>query len=301
MDGVTDAAMRFMVAKYSRPDVMFTEFVSVDAIHHAKGTVRWERVIQPFKYSESERPIVAQVFGKEPELFVEAAEIIGEMGFDGIDINMGCPAHNVSEHGSGAGLIATPELAQRIVRATKKGAGKLPVSVKTRLGIEDTHEMGEWIEALMEVEPAVVSLHGRTLRQLYTGKADWKMIGRAAEIVHKKGGLILGNGDVKTKEEALEKTRQYGVDGVLIGRASFGNPTVLLKGAEPTKKVRLGWMVEHTRLYEKIFGSEHFVPMRKHLAWYAKGFEGASELRQKLVLTNSAREVEELMKKESLS
>ncbi|MFH2019013.1 MAG: tRNA-dihydrouridine synthase, partial [bacterium] len=240
---------------------------------------------------------VAQLFGKEPELFEEAAELIATMGFDGIDINMGCPAGKVSEHGSGAGMIATPEVAQNVLKATRRGAGKLPVSVKTRLGVSDTHEMEEWIEALMEVKPVVISLHGRTLRQMYTGKADWKMIAKAAEIVHKRGGIILGNGDVKTKEEALEKVRQYKVDGVLIGRASFGNPMVFSDKSEPSFEQRLEWMVEHAKKYEETFGIEQFAPMRKHLAWYAKGFEGASELRKKLVITSSAKEVEEIVSK----
>lgn len=316
MDGVTDSPFRYMVAKYGKKDsrkqdsseksgvqVIFTEFVSVDALHHARGTKRWERVIQPLRYDESERPVVAQLFGKEPELFAEAAELVESLGFDGIDINMGCPARKVAERGAGAGLIRTPELAQEIVRVCKAST-KLPVSVKTRVGVEDVSEMEEWIEALMEVKPAVISLHGRTLKQMYTGRADWEAIGRAGEIVHKHGraarragrrasGMILGNGDINSMANAKLQIANYGVDGVLIGRASFGNPAIFA-GVEPTKEQRLAWIQEHAHKHEEIF-PDYFLPCRKHLAWYAKGFPGASELRQRLVRCSSAGEVERVV------
>lgn len=293
MDGVTDAPFRYMVAKYSKPDVMFTEFISVDALHHSRGEKR-EQLLKSFVYDEMERPIVAQVFGKTPELFIEAARLIESLGFDGMDINMGCPSKTVSEHGCGAGLIRTPEQAVAIVRAAK-AATTLPVSVKTRLGVTDKGEMEEWIEAIMEAEPANLSLHGRTLKQLYTGQADWEAIGRAAEIVHKRGGMIFGNGDIKSLEDAHDKVRKYGVDGVLVGRATFGNPAFFAGVTEPSRERRLTWCVEHAKKYEEVFGMSWFAPMRKHLVWYAHGFPGAVELRQQLVRANSAREVEQIV------
>lgn len=337
MDGVTDAPMRYMVGKYGGQDsrkqdgsdklgvdVLFTEFVSVDGLHFAKGEKR-ERILKAFVRardivsqlgSESVNSVqeqsncdteqlgnldtkwpyeVAQVFGHTPEYFAEAAELVESLGFDGLDINMGCPAKNVSEHGSGAGLIRTPKLAQEIVRVTKS-ATSLPVSVKTRVGVSSVSEMEEWIEAIMETEPSILSLHGRTLKQMYTGEADWEAIQRAGEIVHNKGGIILGNGDVKSTQSAKIKVKSYGVDGVLIGRASFGNPGVFVGNDEPSVEQRFEWMREHAKVYEQVFDAGYFLPMRKHLAWYAKGFPGASELRQKLVRTNSAEEVEVLTK-----
>jgi len=289
MDGVTDAAMRFMVAKYGRPDVMLSEFVSVDALHFAVGERR-ERLLKTFYYDESQRPIVAQVFGNKPELFAEAAKLIESLGFDGIDINMGCPAHKVEENGSGAGLIRTPKIAQEIIRVTKS-ATSLPVSIKTRIGV-DKIVVEEWMETLMEMQPANISLHGRTLRQLYQGLADWEAIGRAAEVVHKMGGHILGNGDVESLDEAIQKCEQYGVDGVLIGRAAEGNPAVFVKKSPELRDQRLKWAIEHAQKFEEIFGIGNFMPMRKHLAWYCKGFDGAVELRSRLMLMNSAEEVE---------
>lgn len=295
MDGVTDAAFRYMVGKYGEPDVMFTEFVSVDALHFASGERR-ERLLKTFSYDHAQRPVVAQVFGKTPEFFAEAARIIEQLGFDGIDINMGCPAAKIEEQGSGAGLIRTPELAQEIVRTAKK-ATRLPVSVKTRIGVDQIVAQ-EWMAALMEVTPANISLHGRTLRQMYTGSANWEVIGEAATIVHKLGGHILGNGDVKSREEAIEKCQTYGVDGVLIGRAAEGNPAFAKATAgEASREQRLAWAVEHAKKYEEIFGSDNFMPVRKHLAWYCHGFPGAVELRMKLMQTTNASEVEEVIRK----
>lgn len=295
MDGVTDAAFRYMVGKYGAPDVIFTEFVSVDALHYATGERR-VRLLKTLVYDPAQRPIVAQVFGHTPELFVEAAELIERLGFDGIDINMGCPAHKVEEQGSGAGLIRTPKLAQEIVR-TVKGATKLPVSVKTRLGV-DRVVVAEWMAALMEVEPVNVSLHGRTLRQMYTGEASWEAIGEAAKVVHQAGGHILGNGDIRSIEDLQEKVRVYGVDGVLIGRAAEGNPAVFRGIDEVSRERRLAWAIEHAHKHEEVWGGENFLPVRKHLAWYCHGFPGAVELRMKLMQTNSAAEVEEVISSE---
>lgn len=321
MDGVTDAPMRYMTAKYGRPDILLTEFVSVDALHFAAGERR-ERLLKTFIKARNVEDLhsrsvgslhsgsvgaerwpyeVAQVFGRTPDYFKEAAELVESLGFDGIDINMGCPAHKVEENGSGAGLIRTPELAQAIVKAVK-GATKLPVSVKTRIGV-DREVVEEWMATLMEVGPANISLHGRTLRQLYQGSADWEAIGRAAEVVHEYGGHILGNGDVLSLADGMAKVEQYGVDGFLIGRAAEGNPGIFMGVAEPSHEQRLAWMLEHALMFERINkptdqqtnDNKWFMPMRKHLAWYCKGFPGAVEIRSKLMQTNSANEVEAVL------
>jgi tRNA-dihydrouridine synthase len=301
---------------------LFTEFVSVDALHHATGERR-ERLLKTFIRAQDVAPLqnapkeIAQIFGHNPEYFKEAAELIESLGFDGIDINMGCPMHKVEDQGSGAGLIRTPELAKEIVMAVKS-VTKLPVSVKTRIGV-DKDIAEEWMEHLMEVSPAIISLHGRTLRQLYSGLSDWEAIGRAAKVVHKHGGIIFGNGDVETSEKAKVLSEKYGVDGILIGRAAEGNPGIFV-GVEPTVRQRLDWMLEHAKVFEKIFrysgipevqlssdfqenrktgkqenDNRWFMPMRKHLAWYCKGFEGAVEMRSSLMLTNNVEEVERIV------
>lgn len=310
MDGVTDAAMRYMTKKYGNPEVMFTEFTNVEGISHAIRSHKWSqshRLARNFKYDESQRPIVAQLFGKDPESFRVAAKLMVELGFDGVDINMGCPAKNVSEHGSGAALIGQPDLAGEIIKATIEGVsqghsvtGKLiPVSVKTRTGVSEI-VTEKWIEHLLQFDLAAITLHGRTLKQMYQGLADWEEIGKAARMVKGSGKetIFLGNGDVDSVQSAVDRVQRYGVDGVLMGRAAMGAPWVFEKtqNLEKSKTQRMEIAIEHARKFEEFFPDDLFMSMRKHLAWYAKGFEGASELRQKLVLTNSAAEVEEILR-----
>ena len=220
MDGVTDAPMRFITAKYGKPDVIFTEFVSADGIKHGA-----KRLLRDFKFDEIERPVVAQLFGGDPEAFFEVAKLIIKMGFDGVDINMGCPARKVAGRGEGAGLIKDPDLAARIIAAVKKGVdGKIPVSVKTRIGYDQADQ--GWWQFLASQDLAAVTMHGRTFKQLYQGKADWEVIARAATLIKQSGTIFLGNGDVESIPDAHEKIEKYGVDGVLIGRAVQGNPWV---------------------------------------------------------------------------
>jgi nifR3 family TIM-barrel protein len=258
MDGVTDASFRFITARHGGPDVMFTEFVNIQSAFYSPHTL-----LRDLSYAELERPVVAQIYGRAPELFYKVAHIVCELGFDGLDINMGCPSRKVAASGCGAALIRAPELAREIVRAARRGiadwfAGQslekigieahvianveaanvlrsgfaqrperrpIPVSVKTRLGYE-RNVVEDWIALLLEEKPSVISLHGRTLQQGYKGHADWHAIARAAEIARGADTLILGNGDVQDLDEAHKRVRETGVDGVLLGRAAQGNPWV---------------------------------------------------------------------------
>jgi len=314
MDGVTDASFRFITAKHAKPDIILTEFVSVEGL--CAGA---EPLLMDFVYSEIERPIVAQVFGTSPEAFYRVAPIVCELGFDGLDINMGCPDKNVAKRGGGAALIKTPGLAKKIISETQKGIkewseGKkiedfdlpeniidkiknnnsnndrleIPVSVKTRIGY-DKVEIEEWVKHLLEMEPANISIHGRTLKQMYSGEADWEAIKRASEMIHKTETLVLGNGDIKSHKQAKENIKKYGVDGVLIGRAVFGNPWIL-SGEEVSVKDKLQVAKEHARHFETIFEDRKFYNMRKHLAWYSHSFDGAKELRIKLMKAENAKE-----------
>lgn len=336
MDGVTDQPFREIVKTYGQPDVVFTEFTSVEGVTHNAV-----RLFRDFLYSENQRPVVAQIFGKTPAAFRTTALILCYLGFDGIDINMGCPAKNVSQHGSGAGLICTPYLAQDIIRETKAGVqdwvdGKtlddypelndelktlvlerqsqlsperrerksLPVSVKTRVGI-DSPSVEEWIPYLLEMEPAAITVHGRTLKQLYSGMADWSEISRAVELARGTNTLILGNGDVTSVEILRDRIQETGVDGVLVGRATFGNPWILRdmiawrNGAQspelPTVEERVKVVMEHARLFESTFPGHNFLPMRKHMGWYIRDFPNASSFRVQLVLANSSTEVANIL------
>lgn len=316
MDGVTDAAYRAMVAKIAKPDVMITEFVSVEGMNVGNP----EKVFLPFLYEDAERPIVAQVFGTNPDAFYQAAIMVSFMGFDGVDINMGCPAKNISARGAGAGLIRTPELAREIIRAVKSGCEDfikgttieqlripqrtkdyllqrtskkvpqlLPVSIKTRIGY-DSIVIEEWVENLLREEPANISLHGRTLMQMYSGLADWEAIGRGAKIIKQTATSVLGNGDIGDLPTAHKRISDHNLDGVLIGRATFGNPWIF-NAYQATLAERFDTALEHAHKYEEIYGKTFFHPMRKHLGWYMHGFEGAKELRVALLKANNADEV----------
>lgn len=309
MDGVTDAPMRFIAKKHGKPDVIYTEFVSVDGLWRIekRGEVK-HKIWRELQYDESERPVVVQLFGHDPVSFYEATKIVAKMGFDGVDINMGCPSPGLEKRGGGAGLMRDIGLAHRVIEAVRKGvtdAGKvIPVSLKTRIG--STGPDKEWWEALAKEELPAVAMHGRTFKQLYSGEADWEILREASRIIKESGALFLGNGDVEkivgenkvqlTNERVVDLENDF--DGVLIGRKAVGNPWALRKdGYEPELSEKLGVAIEHAREFEKNLPDNKFEIMRKHLTWYAHGFPGAGGLRRKLVVSNSGDEVEEIIKK----
>ncbi len=287
MANVTDAAFRRIIAKYGKPDVMFTEFVSCDGLM-SPGQ---KKLLVDFMYTSAERPIVAQIFGSKPENFYRTALLIQELGFDGIDINMGCPDKNVEKQGAGACLMKNIPLAQEIIRATKRGAGKLPVSIKTRIGY-NKNSLNEWLPALLETEPAAITIHARTRKEMSSVPANWDVIADAVRIRDqydnsKNKTLILGNGDVKDLADAEAKIKATGADGVMIGRGIFGNPWLFNRKVDYAKislAEKLRVMVEHTYLFEKLL-VEHksFDIMKKHYKAYVNGFDGAKELRIKLM------------------
>ena len=328
MDGVTDAAFRYMTAKYGKPDVIYTEFVNVEGL--ARGAVS---MLDHLIYNKIERPIVAQIYGIETESFYKVALMCCYLGFDGIDINMGCPANKVARRNSGAGLIRVPEQARKIIRTVKQAAQDwadgitlekadirpkiitalhaisppteggirksrqkpIPVSVKTRTGIDKIIAQ-EWAKELLEESPAAITMHGRTLKQMYAGEANWEVLGKVAKIVHQTDTLFLGNGDIKSIADAKEKIKTYKVDGVLVGRATCGNPW-FFSGLEPTIEDRFKAAIDHARCFEEMSMKHAFFAMRKHLAWYCKGFDGAREMRKELMQTNSSEDVKKIFDK----
>jgi len=295
MADVTDSAFRRIVAKYGKPDVLWTEFVACDGLMHKDGQ---KKLLHNFEYTEKERPIIAQVFGSNPENFEKTARLVKKLGFDGIDINMGCPERNIQKQGAGASLIKTPKLAREIILATKKGAGTMPVSVKTRIGY-NKNELETWLPALLETEPSAITLHSRTKKEMSDVPADWTQIKRAVEIrdAMKVKTLIIGNGDVKTLDEARVRAGETGCDGVMIGRGIFGRPWLFAEKKEPSLEKRLAIMIEHTKLFEKLFkGVKNFAVMKKHFKAYVEGFPGAKELRMKLMEATNAKEVEKITK-----
>ncbi len=273
LDGVTDEPFRLVQCQIAKPDLIYTEFVSAEGIAHGA-----KKLYNTLKYSEIERPIIAQLFGKEPSSFFIAAQKIIELGFDGIDINMGCPAKTVTQHGSGAALIEKPELAKKIIKEVQKAVkNKITVSVKTRLGGE------KWFPFLLDQGLDFLTIHGRTLKQGYSGTADWKQIAKVAEISKIP---IIGNGDIQNRKMGEEYCRQYGVWGVLIGRAAMGNPWVF-NNHIPTPKERFETAALHAQIFCDIFPERRFDSMRKHFLLYASGLPNAKKLRSKIVVCNS--------------
>lgn len=346
MDGVTDAGFRSIVAQQGKPDVSFTEFTHVHDVCRGPAVLR-----ESLFYSEIERPIVAQLYGRDPDLFYQAAHAVCELGFDGLDINMGCPSKAVASSGSGAGLIRTPDLAHAIMRAARQGiadwadgqrldqvgfkesqiaefarlnrargsAGptvrrRLPLSVKTRLGY-DTVTVEAWVEHLLKEEPAAISLHGRTLRQMYRGSADWAAIAKAAALSKGSGTLLFGNGDVQSLQQAVARICETGVDGVLMGRAVLGAPwffrskeqaRALAGGPGPAGQdssdgepvgldQRFAVLLDHARQFQALLGPGQFHRMRKHLGWYCKGFPHAAALRARMFRVSSMGELEAVL------
>lgn len=306
MADVTDPAFRRIIAKYGKPDVIWTEFVSADGLF--KGG--YDVLIKDLAFTEEERPIVAQFFTSSPEMMEKAGRLAKELGFDGVDINMGCPDKSVEKQGAGAGLIKNPKLAQEIILGAKRGAGDLPVSVKTRIGY-NKDELETWLPSLLEVSPAVITIHARTRKEMSDVPARWEYVKRAVEIRNnfydssgrKSETLIFGNGDVVDLDDAKRKAEETGCDGVMLGRAIFGNPWLfaskgptLIVGAQRSDLgEKLKVMQEHTKLFEEILKHKNFAIMKKHYKAYVNGWDGAKELRMKLMETKNYSDVERIV------
>ncbi len=290
LEQVTDAAFRYIIAKYGKPHVLYTEFTSADGL----CSLGLERLIPDLRYTESERPIVAQIFGKRPETMRHAAEICRKLGFDGVDINMGCPEKNVCKTGAGAGMINDPSLAKECIYAVKEGAGGLPVSVKTRIGFTEI-TLEEWVNHLLETKIALTTLHLRTRKEMSKVPAHWDKIHRAVELVKDSGTLLYGNGDVESLEQGQSLVDETGVDGVMFGRAIFGNPWLFnprVAREDLSVTERLHVLLEHAYVFEHFFADtrKHFLIMRSHFHAYVNGMPSAKELRIKLTQCSSADE-----------
>ena len=296
MAGVTDAAMRRLIAFHGKPHVLWTEFVSADGLC-SPGQARLRRDLE---YSEIERPIVAQLYGANPATMERAAALVAEWGFDGIDINMGCPDRGVEKRGAGAALSKAPALAQALIRAAQRGARGLPVSVKIRLGY-DRNELDTWLPALLDTAPAVVTIHARTRQEMSRGPAHWEALVHAATLRQRAGSptYLMGNGDVVDLTDARQKAHQTGIEGVMLGRAVFGNPWLFcepcIAAARPVAE-RLQVMLEHSRLFTALLSDiKSFDVMKKHLKAYVTGIPDARRLVIQLMETRSVADVEAIV------
>ncbi|MEI7765273.1 MAG: tRNA-dihydrouridine synthase [bacterium] len=305
MADVTDAAFRQIICKYGKPDVFWTEFVSADGLASPGKDVLKNNLI----FSKKEKPIVAQLFSAHPDKMREAAYYVALLGFDGIDINMGCPDRSIEKQGAGAAMMKDIVKAGKIIQAVKDGisdskknhtkgqARNISVSVKTRIGY-NKNQIEEWIPFLLSCDIDALTIHARTRKEMSNVPARWEHVKRVVEIRNemKVKTKIIGNGDIQNIKEGKKLAQETGCDGIMIGRGIFGNPW-LFSGKTPSIKEKLKVMVEHTKLFEKILGKyKNFAIMKKHFKAYVNGFDGAKELRVKLMDAKNAREVEKIVK-----
>lgn len=296
MDDVTNLVFRKIVARCGKPDVFFTEFVSADGLASEEGR---NNLLEKMKFSEKERPIVVQFFGANPEHFFEAAKLAHELGFDGIDINMGCPDRSVTSQGAGSALIKNPKLARKIIQATKKGAQDIPVSVKTRIGWLK-NEVDQWIPEILAEKPSALIIHGRTANRGYATPADWVAIKQTVELAKGSGTIIVGNGDIWSYQNGLERAKESGADGVMIGRAVLKNPWMFDKDAkmeEISIPDRLNLLLYHVKLFKEKYPKRNFSELKKYFAGYVSDFPGAKELRVKLMDVKNATDVKKIVDK----
>lgn len=301
MEDVTDTVFRQIVASAGRPDVFFTEFTNIDGLL-SKGV---GAVAQRLKFGINEKPIVAQIWGNDPEKFYKTAKILSSLGFSGIDINMGCPQKDVVRKNCGGGCIKMPDLAKEIIIAVKKGAGELPISVKTRLGFKKI-ETEDWISHLLNQKIDALTIHLRTVVEMSKVPSHFEELEKIIKIKNeqKLKTKIIANGDIKNLNQADLLFDKYKIDGVMIGRGIFENVWVFNRNIDPTKislSTRKNLLLKHLKLFEKTWGNtKNFATLKKYFKIYTFGIANAGEIREKLMKTNNYEEAEKvILQKES--
>ena len=287
MEDVTDVVFRHVIAKAARPDVFFTEFTNSESYAHTLGK---ESLRGRLTFTPDEKPIVAHIWGDNPEYFRQMAIGMKEMGYDGIDINMGCPAPNVFKHGRGSGLILRPEVAAEIIQATKEGG--LPVSVKTRLGHTKLDEWKTWLRHVLEQDIANLSIHLRTKTEMSKVDAHWELIPEIMKLRDEVAPdtLITINGDIPNAEVGLELANKYGVDGVMIGRGVFHDPFAFEKVKQDhSPQEHLELFKVHLDYYDHFTAIEPSLakPLHRFFKIYIRDFNGAHDLRIALMETKN--------------
>jgi tRNA-dihydrouridine synthase len=297
MEAVTDVVFRHVIAHAARPDIFFTEFTnassycSPEGIHSTRGRLA---------FTPDEHPMVAQIWGSRPEEFSQMAHGLKEMGYKGIDINMGCPDKSVVKGGAGSGLIRTPELAAELIAAAKEGG--LPVSVKTRLGYSATAEWRDWLTHILKQDVVNLTIHLRTRKEMSKVDAHYELIPEIKKLRDEIAPrtLLTINGDVRDRQHGLELVEKYGVDGVMIGRGIFHNPFAFeTEKREHSREELLGLLTLQLDLfdgYSTELDARRFEPLKRFFKIYVRDFPGASELREQLMHTKSTDEVRALIK-----
>ena len=306
MEDVTDTSFRELVLGVSSPEnlnILYTEFTSTDGLCHPVGK---EKVKHRLFVSPSEKKIlkdknvklVAQIWGRNPEKFYQATKMIcEEYDFDGLDINMGCPVKKIVKQGACSALIGEPTLASEIIAATKE-ASNIPVSVKTRVGLSKV-VTESWITSLLETQPAAIIVHGRIQKEMSDKPADWNEIKKAVDLRNqiKPGIPIIGNGDVFSMESARHKIKEYGVDGIMVGRGIFLAPWFFENRTNsPSPEERMALLWKHTQLfYETWNNTKNFNILKRFFKIYSNSFHGAQQIRIKLMETNNIVDVKNVL------
>ena len=297
MEAVTDIVFRHVVAEAARPDIFFTEFVNTTSFCSKKGQ---QSTRGRLAFSDDEKPIVVQIWGKKPEDFAQMSQALVGRGFAGIDINMGCPDKSVVHGGAGSGLIRTPDLAVEIIQATK--ASGLPISVKTRLGDMNINNWREWITRILQQDITNLTVHLRSRKEMSKVPAHYEIIPELLKLRDEiaPNTLITINGDVSDRQHGIELAKQYGVDGIMIGRGAFQNPFVFEHDKKDhTKEDLFELLNKHLDLHDKYsveLEPRKFDPLKHFFKIYVRDFPGASELREKLMHTKNTDEVRALLK-----
>jgi len=316
MADVTDFAFRTMITKYGKPDIIWTEFVSADGL----ASTGKKKLLHNLKYSESERPIIAQLFSSNPEKMFLAAKLIRKLGFDGLDINMGCPDKKVEKQGGGAAMMKDYANALAVLEAARKGfepqrsnlrGPTSTVSIKTRIGYNVIDL--KWIELLFKQNLPALTVHLRTRKEMSNVPAHWEIMPEIvkmrdqiqADLPKNRRTLIIGNGDISSLDEAKRRIKETDCDGVMIGRGIFGKPwffnkSNIKKNILNTRENRLKILLEHSELFEKNFGGrkhlKNFAVMKKHFKAYISGWDGSKELRTRLMQANNVAELKMILK-----
>lgn len=305
MDDVTDTVFRRIVASTAAPDLFFTEFVNVDGLQSPGRP----RLLKKLRFTPGETPLIAQVWGKVPANFYKTAQQLADgtfarelglpegVNFAGIDLNMGCPVKSEVSNGTCSALINNRPLTLEIIQATKEGAaGQLPVSVKTRLGFSAVDMT--WPELLLQQDLAMLTMHGRTRKEMSKVPAHWDLIGQVRELRDKiaPDTLFVGNGDVSSRQQGLELIERYGLDGVMIGRGVFQDPFVFAETSpwdHFTKEERLALFAKQVDLFARTWDDSErpIYTLNKFCKIYINGFDGAKELREQFMRANSSKEL----------
>jgi tRNA-dihydrouridine synthase len=302
MESVTDTVFRHVIASAARPDLFVTEFVNASSFCSPKGV---HSTRGRLTFTPDEQPIIVQIWGNKPDEFVRMSQDLANMGFAGIDINMGCPDKNVVRTGSGSALIRSPELASRLIVAAKTGG--LPVSVKTRLGYSNIDEYESWITHLLHQNLANLTIHLRTRKEMSKVAAHYELIPNIRKLRDEIAPqtILTINGDIRDHQHGLELAEQYGVDGIMIGRGVFNNPFAFeTNKGEHGREELIKLLFLHLDLHDKYSAeleTRKFDPLKRFLKIYVHDFPGASELRNQLMHTKNTTEVRKIIKAFELS